>query len=71
MEEEYVIYTRNLASQMTQAGLLKKMPNMDTLFDFTFLEKTTRSIFHKYDLNGDKMHFCRGGSKKGASLLML
>ena len=42
MEEEYVIYTRNLASQMTQAGLLKKMPNMDTLFDFTFLEKNNQ-----------------------------
>lgn len=42
MEEEYVIYTRNLASQMTQAGLLQQMPDIDTLFDFTFLEKNSQ-----------------------------
>lgn len=42
MEEEYVIYTRNLASQMEQSGLLKQMPDIDTLFDFTFLETTSQ-----------------------------
>ena len=41
MEEEYVMYTRNLCNYFYEMGIFKEMPDMNTLFDFTFLE--TRS----------------------------
>lgn len=44
MEEEYVVYTRNLASQMLHAGFLGNMPDLDNSFDFTFLEKTNQEF---------------------------
>lgn len=41
MEEEYVMYTRNLCNYFYEMGIFPKLPDMNTLFDFTFLE--TRS----------------------------
>lgn len=41
MEEEYVMYTRNLCNYLVQMGIFQAMPDINTLFDFTFLE--TRS----------------------------
>ena len=41
MEEEYVMYTRNLCNYFYEMGIFEEMPDMNTLFDFTFLE--TRS----------------------------
>lgn len=42
MEEEYVIYARNMASEMLSAGLIEEMPDFNLSFDFTFLEKTNQ-----------------------------
>ena len=42
LEEEYVIYSRNLASQMLNDELISQMPDFNTSFDFTFLEKTNQ-----------------------------
>lgn len=41
MEEEYVMYTRNLCNYCYEMGIFQEMPDLNALFDFTFLE--TRS----------------------------
>lgn len=41
MEEEYVMFTRNLCNYFYELKIFKEMPDMNILFDFTFLE--TRS----------------------------
>ena len=41
MEEEYVMFTRNLCNYFVQMGIFQSTPDMNTLFDFSFLE--TRS----------------------------
>ena len=38
MEEEYVMFTRNLCNYFLQLGIFDEMPDMDQLFDFSFLE---------------------------------
>lgn len=41
MEEEYVMFTRNLCNYLYQMGIFDEIPDMNQLFDFSFLE--TRS----------------------------
>lgn len=38
MEEEYVMFTRNLCKLPCPNGDFRSIPDMNTLFDFTFLE---------------------------------
>ena len=42
MEEEYVMFTRNLCNYFVQMGIFQTTPDMNALFDFTFLENRSQ-----------------------------
>lgn len=42
MEEEYVMYTRNLCNYLCKMQIFEEMPDMNTLFDFSFLDTVNR-----------------------------
>ena len=42
LEEEYVMFTRNLCNYFYQMGEYEKMPDMNALFDFNFLDTINR-----------------------------
>ncbi len=44
IEEEYVMFTRNLCNYFVQMGIFETMPDMNTLFDFTFLENCSHEF---------------------------
>ena len=44
MEEEYVMFTRNLCNYLVQMGIFRSIPDMNTLFDFTFLENRSQEF---------------------------
>ena len=44
LEEEDLMFIRNLSNYFVQMGVLEELPDMEALFDFTFLEKLSQEV---------------------------
>lgn len=44
IDKDYIEHTKNLARQMLELGMIDKMPDIDALFDLSFLEQAKKDI---------------------------